>query len=62
MPFIYSLICTIIVGFLCLVQDAFSAEVTLSWDPPTTNADGTPLTDLAGYKVYYGTIWILWKV
>lgn len=28
----------------------------LVWDPPTTNADGTtPLTDLAGYKVYFGT-------
>ena len=26
----------------------------LSWYAPKTNADGTPLTDLAGYKVYYG--------
>ena len=32
-----------------------SNSVTLAWDAPTTNADGTPLTDLAGYKVYYGT-------
>jgi hypothetical protein len=54
MPLIFSLICTILAGFLCLVQDAFSAEVTMSWDPPTTNTDGTPLTDLAGYKVYFG--------
>ena len=23
-------------------------------DPPTTKADGTPLTDLAGYKIYFG--------
>jgi hypothetical protein len=30
-------------------------SVTLSWDAPTTNTDGTPLTDIAGYKVYYGT-------
>ncbi|HSB51987.1 MAG TPA: fibronectin type III domain-containing protein, partial [Dissulfurispiraceae bacterium] len=29
--------------------------VTLSWDPPITNADGTPLNDLAGFKVYRGT-------
>jgi hypothetical protein len=50
-----SLICTIFVLFPCLVQDAFSEQVTLSWDPPTTNTDGTPLTDLSGYKVYYGT-------
>lgn len=27
----------------------------LAWDAPTTNADGTILTDLAGYKIYYGT-------
>lgn len=26
---------------------------TLTWDPPTTNNDGTPLTDLAGYKIYW---------
>ena len=32
-----------------------AAQVTLSWDPPTTNVDGSPLTDLTGYKVYYGT-------
>lgn len=31
-----------------------SNSATLTWDAPTTNADGTPLTDLAGYKVYYG--------
>jgi len=30
-------------------------SATLSWEAPTTNADETPLTDLAGYKVYYGT-------
>jgi hypothetical protein len=30
-------------------------EVTLRWKAPTTNADGSPLNDLAGYKIYYGT-------
>ena len=34
---------------------AFSGVATLSWNAPTTNGDGTPLTDLAGYKIYYGT-------
>lgn len=29
-------------------------STTLTWDASTTNADGTPLTDLAGYKVYFG--------
>jgi hypothetical protein len=28
--------------------------VTLSWDAPTNNTDGSSLTDLAGYKIYYG--------
>jgi hypothetical protein len=27
---------------------------TLSWTPPTQNTDGSPLTDLASYKIYYG--------
>ncbi len=32
-----------------------SGYINLSWDAPTINSDGSPLTDLAGYKVYYGT-------
>jgi hypothetical protein len=27
----------------------------LSWMPPTDNLDGTPLMDLAGYRIYWGT-------
>ena len=26
----------------------------LSWHPPTERADGSPLRDLAGYRVYFG--------
>jgi hypothetical protein len=33
-----------------------SRNVTLRWDAPTTNIDGAPLTDLAGYIVHYGTV------
>ena len=29
--------------------------VTLSWQAPTTNADGSALVDLKGYKVHYGS-------
>jgi hypothetical protein len=32
-----------------------TASVTLSWTPPTQNTDGSALTNLAGYKVYWGT-------
>ncbi len=30
-------------------------QVTVSWTPPTSNTDNTPLTDLAGFRIYYGT-------
>ena len=29
--------------------------MTLNWTEPTTNTNGTPLTDLQGYTVEYGT-------
>jgi hypothetical protein len=32
-----------------------TGSATLGWSASTTNVDGTPLTDLAGYKIYYGT-------
>lgn len=30
-------------------------NVTLSWNPPTSNVDGSALTNLAGYRIHYGT-------
>ena len=30
-------------------------SVEVSWKAPTRNTDGSALTDLAGYRVYYGT-------
>ena len=32
-----------------------SGSATLSWTPPTRNTDGSTLTNLAGYRIYYGT-------
>lgn len=29
-------------------------SATLSWTAPTTRVDGSPLTNLAGYKIFYG--------
>lgn len=34
---------------------ASAGSVTLNWVPPTENVDGTPLTNLAGYDIHYGT-------
>jgi len=31
-----------------------TGSVTLSWLPPTQNTDGSALSDLAGYRVYWG--------
>jgi hypothetical protein len=40
-----------------IIRSGFgSGSVTLNWQPPTQNADGTPLTDLSGYTIYVGTI------
>jgi hypothetical protein len=32
-----------------------SSTVTLSWQAPTENSDGSTLSDLKGYKVHYGS-------
>lgn len=32
-----------------------TGNVSLNWTAPTTNTDGSVVTDLLGYKIYYGT-------
>ncbi len=32
-----------------------TGSAMISWTPPTTNTDGTALTNLAGYRIAYGT-------
>lgn len=32
-----------------------TGSATLKWTAPTTNSNGSALTDLAGYHIYYGT-------
>ena len=34
---------------------ATTKSVMVSWTPPTTNSDGTSLTNLSGYRIMYGT-------
>jgi hypothetical protein len=31
-----------------------AGKANLTWTPPTTNADGSPLTDLTSYAIYRG--------
>jgi hypothetical protein len=39
---------------LTVVNPVPQGSATLSWSPPTSNVDGTPVTNLAGYRVKYG--------
>ncbi len=39
--------------FSITVSQTAEGVVTLSWVAPTQNSDGSPLMDLAGYKIYY---------
>ena len=34
---------------------ASTNAVTINWTPPTENVNDTPLTNLAGYNIHYGT-------
>ena len=43
------------VSFSITVTEAATGRATLSWNAPSQRTDGTPLTDLAGFRVYYGT-------
>jgi len=42
-------------AFSIQVVATATGSATLSWTPPTQNTDGSPLNNLAGYKVYWGT-------
>ena len=45
---------TSLAAFTLTVHAVATGSATLSWLPPTTNSDGSPLTNLAGYKIYWG--------
>ena len=40
--------------FPALAAAEMDVEVQLTWAPPTENADGSPLSDLQGYNIWYG--------
>jgi hypothetical protein len=40
---------------ITVAQSAPAGVATLSWSAPTQNTDGSPATDLAGYRIYHGT-------
>lgn len=42
-------------SFSIAVDQVSNGTAQLSWQPPTSNSDGSALTNLAGYRVHYGT-------
>lgn len=46
---------TSLAPFTISVTQTATRTATISWTPPTRNMDGTPITNLAGYRVSYGT-------
>ena len=50
-----TLLATIAATLMALTVQAEPVTARVAWDNPTENVDGTPLTDLAGTRVYRGT-------
>jgi Big-like domain-containing protein/ASPM-SPD-2-Hydin domain-containing protein len=42
-------------GILLVTEPGTAGILDATWTAPTTNTDGSPLTDLASYWLYYGT-------
>ena len=42
-------------AFSITVTAPTTGTATLRWTPPTQNEDGTPIVNLSGYRIYYGT-------
>ena len=40
------------IGLLLWLATAQATDIELQWDAPTTNADGSEVTDLAHYRIY----------
>ncbi len=46
----------LILSLVFMAEWAHAGEAELTWSAPTQNTDGTPLTDLAGFKIYLGQV------
>ena len=42
-------------AFSIAVNQISNGSATVNWTPPTSNSDGSVLTNLAGYRIHYGT-------
>jgi hypothetical protein len=46
---------TSLATFTITVKPTVTGSATISWTPPLQNTDGSTLTNLAGYRISYGT-------
>lgn len=53
MKWLIGLFLTVLIGIGIAIGLPFDDKRTICWDWPTTNTDGSPLTDLAGAKLYW---------
>ena len=52
----FSLTCEGVGGSaVAMISVAALGEVSLNWRAPSENVDGSPLEDLFGYRIYYGS-------
>lgn len=49
---LWTILCLI---FFLSASTGLAADATLTWNSPTQNEDGSPLEDLGGYILYFGT-------
>jgi|SRR3972149_8106699 len=52
---IWILLITLALSVSIAIALPFKQNNTMTWDSVTTNVDGSPITDLGGYKVYWKT-------
>src|SRR5439155_16117698 len=45
----------VVAAVLLLASPVLAGVLDVTWNAPTTNVDGDPLTNLGSYRVYYGT-------
>jgi len=46
---------TLLLEILLVTSPGTAGILDATWTAPTTNTDGSPLTDLQAYRIYYGT-------
>ncbi len=51
-----SFMMALVLGDLLPAGKAHARDVTLAWEAPTRNTDGSLCDDLAGYRIYFGTV------